>query len=110
MFSDALAMSKRERRDPIGQVLIEVSDIPLDRRIRIANILKEKNRRTDFLGISPEIAPIISGTNAVQHKYPWHVVLFYFLNQGGAYICAGTIYNERTVTTAGHCGDDVNQE
>ena len=110
--TDAAAMSSRERRDPIGQIQREVDTMPDGLRIAIANALLARNRSLEFLGKSetPEIAPIISGKDAVEYKYPWFArVLYIPYGESYYYLCGGTIYNKKTIITAGHCADDVDQ-
>ena len=103
-------MRQRDILSPIKRIQIEVDTLPIGLRSVIANTLAARNRPTDFLGTVPEIAPIIGGNDAVEHKFPWHVVVLYFLYTGDGFLCGGSIYNERTIITAGHCADDVNQE
>ena len=81
-------------------------------RSAIVNALLARNRSIEFFGLSetPEIAPIIGGRDAVEYKYPWFARVLYFPNGQSDYnFCAGTIYNERTIITAGHCAFDVHQ-
>ena len=79
----------------------------------ISKALLARNR--ELLGSSladepPAVAPIIGGTDASEHKYPWHAVVFYFYYDSPTYgLCGGTIYNERTIVTAGHCVEDTEQ-
>ena len=101
-----------DRQAPIGQIVMHVDSLPNSLRSAIANALLARNRSLGALGISdtPDIAPIIGGKNAVEHKYPWYTLVLYFpYDSIYSYLCGGTIYNERTVITAGHCADDVGQ-
>ena len=54
----------------------------------------------------PPVVQIVGGQDADKDEYPWVVHLYY----GANFVCGGSIINDGTVMTAGHCVEwDTNQ-
>ena len=89
----------------------KVETLPDGLRLAVANALSARNRSSEFLGTVPEVAPLLGSEEVVKYKYPWYARMLYFWNDRPDFLwCGGTVYNERTITTAAHCVEyDIKQ-
>ena len=103
------------RRDPIKRVERKINTLPKPIRSAIVDALLARGHKVDFLSTgetqeTPEVANIVGGTAVVEYKYPWFVTFLYHVyNSDIIWLCGGTVYDERTIITAGHCAEDTEQ-
>ena len=106
MHTDTSIWLENDDQDSIERITGKVGSLPNGLRVALANALLARNRSTGALGMieTPDIAPIIGGTDAVEYKYPWYALVMYIWNDGDVgYFCGGTIYNEKTIITSADC-------
>ena len=107
---EAGRVGPRDPRDLFGPIQFDsVNNLPYGLRNAISKALLAKNLTVPGSSPTdeqpPAISPIIGGNDAPASKYPWHAIVLYMFYSGGALLCGGSIYNEKTILTAGHCVD-----